>query len=164
MVPYPILSGEQITATWVNGVRTVAGMWRTHIDGNHTIISPVDTGGGRFAVPAAQNLDLAYTQPGTWGIEIQTSTVPPLVAQLMLGMACEIAQWCQAGKCELPAGAVSVTEQGVTVSLDKSTLFSDSRVPIIRELASVISIYSAVTAPYAGLLDMAEHGVWDRLS
>lgn len=162
-VPFPLLSGEQILATWVDGVRTVAGMWRTRIDGNHTIISPVDIGSGRFTPPARQNLDLAYTQSGTWGIEIATSSVPPLVAQLILGIACEIGSWCRTGKCDLPAGTVSITEQGVTVTLDRTQLFSDSRVPILREIGSIIQVYGVLPVAYAGLLDMETHGVWDQL-
>jgi hypothetical protein len=71
--------------------------------------------------PSCQALDLPDTEDGTFSVTYTYGQNPPAVGvQAANALACQLYQACLggAGDCEIPANAVRVTRQGVTI--DKS--------------------------------------------
>jgi len=71
--------------------------------------------------PSCQATDLPDTEDGTFSVEYAYGQDPPLIgSQAAAALACQLYTACSGGvgDCEIPANAVRVTRQGVTI--DKS--------------------------------------------
>lgn len=155
-----------LVAVWVDGVRHTVDepgyMFRVlrHLD--RLVVTPVDTGAGLFTPPTANGPNLYHTLPGTWGFEFG-GWIPQMVRRLIIGVASELIKPVCGAPCELAAGAVSISEDGVTVSVDRTKFFAASQIPIVGELSNLIALYGGRGGPrFAGGWGLPAGGWWDR--
>lgn len=67
--------------------------------------------------PACQDLGLDATQPGTWQVEYRAGNdPPPLGIEAAKQIACQMYLAINGKACQLPAGASTISKQGVTVN------------------------------------------------
>lgn len=99
--------------------------------------------------PSCQALDLADTENGTFSVTYTYGQNPPLLgAQAAAALACQLYQLCESqgsGECAIPANAVRVTRQGVTIDKNAtiSWFFGRSRVGAGEGWATGIQLVDA---------------------
>lgn len=97
----------------LDGVPLAAEDWRVL---NHKYLIRVDGG----AWPACQDLT---ANPPTWEVDFIPGNPVPQMGQIAAGLlACQLARRFCGQACELPANTSSVTRQGVTITLDPTTM------------------------------------------
>lgn len=115
---YPV---REITEVKIDGDIVDPATYR--LDGHRHLVrvrDPADPD-TPLAWPACQLLDLPDTEDGTFSVTYTYGQNPPLIgAQAAATLACQLYNACSGGigDCEIPANAVRVTRQGVTI--DKS--------------------------------------------
>jgi len=83
--------------------------------------------------PLSQDLCLADTEPGTWGLDLRYGREAPpdgvmAAAALAAELALSLNPTTGAGECELPARVQSITRQGVSMLMaDPMTFFDENR-------------------------------------
>jgi len=104
---------QRVTAVVVDGVAVpTTDYW---IEGNRLI--PL-RGGALWCWPN-QDRNLPVTDEGTWYVEYVSGKKPPeIVVQGAVDLTCQLVKWCTNQPCDLPANAVSVSREGVTISLE----------------------------------------------
>jgi hypothetical protein len=66
--------------------------------------------------PRCQRLDLALTEPGTWGVTYTFGQSPPTLGVMAAAqLACELYKVCAGQQCALPVGTTRIDRQGITV-------------------------------------------------
>lgn len=105
---YPV---REITEVKIDGV--VLGLDEYRLDGMRWAVRK-----NNEVWPRCQNLSLDDDEVGTWAISYTYGQEPPLIGQSAAAeLACQLYQMCygDGGDCEIPATAVRVTRQGLTI-------------------------------------------------
>lgn len=89
--------------------------WR--LDKRRFLTRMADADGNAQRWPACQRMDMDDTQPGTFSVKYAYGQDPPLMGAMAAAkVACELYNGINGGECELPAGTIQITRQGVTIN------------------------------------------------
>lgn len=109
---YPV---REILDVKIDGVSVPAqDNWR--LDKRRFLTRIANASGNAQRWPSCQRLDFDDTEPGTFSITYSYGQDPPMLGQLAAAqLACELYKSHQGQDCQLPAGTVRVTRQGVAI-------------------------------------------------
>lgn len=109
----PHLTVQAITQVRIDGAVLAASAYR--LDPPNKLVR-IDG----MAWPCCQDLTgNPATDPDTWDVSYTYGETPPNAAVMNTAiLATELAKGCTGSKCRLPAGAVNVTQRGITYSFD----------------------------------------------
>lgn len=109
---------RQIAEVKIDGTALDAGEYR--VDQRRWLVRLADADGRRQRWPACQRLDLADTEDRTFAVTYTYGVDPPQAGlDAAAELACNLAAAAGGGECDLPAGTVRVTRQGITIDLER---------------------------------------------
>lgn len=93
---------------------------------NYRLLVRLADGGQARTWPCSQRLDVPATEPGTWQVTFTHGTLPPPEGvAAATALAAELLRGATGGDCKLPAGATTVTREGVTYEIDPAALLNE---------------------------------------
>lgn len=111
-------SVRQVTEILVDGAEITDGLWR--VDQRKWLVRLADEDGRPQVWPACQRLDLDTSEDHTFAVTYSYGVdAPQSGLDAAVELACQLAAFQSGGECDLPAGTVQVTRQGITIDLAK---------------------------------------------
>ncbi len=136
---YPV---REILGVSIDGV--VLDPWEYELRQDRYLIRMADADGNPKRWPACQRMDIDEGV-GTFFVNYDYGLAPPLAGELAAAqLGCQIAEACGTGECELPAGTVRVTRQGLTIDATQLGLW------LIGSMRTGMPLVDAFISTYAG--------------
>lgn len=112
--------------------------------------------------PLRQDLALEDTEPGTWSVTVTHGEDPPaLLIGAAIDYAVELGKGCSGLACALPARAVSIAKQGITIDLQiAQELLNAGRTGLASVDAALTAINPAAQRQRARFVSVDVPGTW----